>query len=42
MYQVKSRENYAVKLGKRLDDFNAVDCGLYWYRVAIGGLILLN
>ena len=27
--KVKSRENYAVKLGKRLDDFNAVDCGLF-------------
>jgi choline kinase/phosphatidylglycerophosphate synthase len=27
--KVKSRENYAVKLGKGLDDFNSVDCGLF-------------
>lgn len=27
--KVKSRENYAVRLGKGLDDFNAVDCGLF-------------
>ncbi|NLC07983.1 MAG: NTP transferase domain-containing protein [Syntrophomonadaceae bacterium] len=27
--KVKAWENYAVKLGKGLDDFNAVDCGLF-------------
>ncbi len=27
--KVKARRDYAIKLGKGLDDFNAVDCGLF-------------
>lgn len=27
--KVKAVENYAIELGKKLDDFNAVDCGLF-------------
>ncbi len=34
--KVKAKQDYALKLGKGLDDFNAVDCGLF---IATGSLL---